>query len=89
MSTTFRYERDETATVVANWSMRGASEFPICNRQGLEGDSVVARVLRTPRPARIDDYTNATGWLGSFVRELGYRSAVGSPIVVEGRLRAP
>jgi signal transduction histidine kinase len=85
-TTMFRYERDETATVVANWSMRGASEFAIGNRQSLEGESVAARVLRTRRPARIDDYANATGSLGSFVRELGYRSAVGSPIVVEGRL---
>jgi signal transduction histidine kinase len=85
-TTMFRYERDETATVVANWSMRGASEFAIGNRQSLEGESVAARVLRTRRPARIDDYANATGSLGSFVRELGHRSAVGSPIVVEGRL---
>jgi signal transduction histidine kinase len=43
-------------------------------------------VLRTARPARIDDYTNATGAFAAFLRERGTRSAVGSPIVVQGRL---
>jgi signal transduction histidine kinase len=42
-------------------------------------------VHRTARPARID-YTQATGSLGTYARELGARSGVGSPIVVDGRV---
>jgi signal transduction histidine kinase len=52
----------------------------------LEGESVTARVFRTGRPARLDDYSVASGGLGRQMREAGIRSAVGAPIVVEGRL---
>jgi signal transduction histidine kinase len=43
-------------------------------------------VLQTGRPARIDDFSTATDSIGVAVREAGYKSAIGSPIVVEGRL---
>ena len=52
----------------------------------LEGDNVSARVLRTERPVRIDDYAKSRGSLATQVRESGVRSAIGSPIVVDGRL---
>jgi PAS domain S-box-containing protein len=48
--------------------------------------NVVALVLDTGRPARIDDFAEHTGAVGAHARTLGIRSAVGSPIVVEGRL---
>ena len=41
---------------------------------------------RTGRPARVDDYATATGAIGAAVRDGGFRSAVGGPIVVDGRL---
>ena len=41
---------------------------------------------RTGRPARVDDYATATGAIGAAVRGGGIRSAVGGPIVVDGRL---
>ena len=43
-------------------------------------------VLQTGRSARIDDFSAATDPIGVAAREAGYKSAVGSPIVVEGRL---
>jgi signal transduction histidine kinase len=44
-------------------------------------------VRRTGRPARIDDYEKATGAVGDYARNAaGVRSAIGIPIVVEGRL---
>jgi signal transduction histidine kinase len=52
----------------------------------LDGESVTARVLRTARPARVDDYAGVTGSLGIHVRDRGVRSAVGCPILVAGRL---
>jgi signal transduction histidine kinase len=43
-------------------------------------------VLATGRPARVDISADATGALGESAREEGIRSAVGTPIIVEGRL---
>ncbi|MCW3065001.1 MAG: sensor kinase [Solirubrobacterales bacterium] len=85
LATIYRYESDGTATVVAD---RGDRDAPILvgTRMSLEGENVTALVLRTGRPARIDDYANVTGSLGTYVRDLGIRSAVGCPIVVRGRL---
>jgi signal transduction histidine kinase len=80
-----RYEHDGNATVVATWGP-GGSDLPVGTRFSLEGDSVVALVLRTGRPARIDDYARAVGETGDIARKLGLRSAVGSPIKVGGRL---
>ncbi|HWW90185.1 MAG TPA: GAF domain-containing protein, partial [Solirubrobacteraceae bacterium] len=80
-----RYEHDGNATVVATWGP-GGRDLSVGTRFSLEGDSVVALVLRTGRPARFDDYTDAAGETGDIARKLGLRSAVGSPIKVGGRL---
>jgi PAS domain S-box-containing protein len=79
----FRYEEDGTATVVAS---SGQHDLQVGDSLPVEGESVTARVLRTGRPARLEDYAAATGRLGTRMREAGIRSAVGAPIVVEGRL---
>jgi signal transduction histidine kinase len=52
----------------------------------LEGESIAARVHRTGLPARFDDYANAPGTIAALARSVGIRSAIGGPIVVEGRL---
>jgi GAF domain-containing protein len=52
----------------------------------LEGVTATALVFRTGRPSRIDDFTTATGSFAASLRELGVHSAVGTPIVVDGRL---
>jgi signal transduction histidine kinase len=70
---------------VASWGDRGPS-LPDGTRMSVEGENISGLVLRTGRPARIDDYTNAAGSLGTQIRDLGVRSAVGCPIVVGGRL---
>jgi GAF domain-containing protein len=80
-----RYEHDGNATVVATWGP-GGRDLSVGARFSLDGDSVVALVLRTGRPARFDDYTHAAGETGDIARKLGLRSAVGSPIKVGGRL---
>ncbi|MCW3017345.1 MAG: sensor kinase, partial [Solirubrobacterales bacterium] len=82
-----RYEPDGTATVVATWGQLDAAiAVAVGTNWSLDGDSVSAMVRRTERPARIDDYANATGSLAAFLRTIGIRSSVGTPIVVEGRL---
>jgi signal transduction histidine kinase len=81
----YRYEADGTITVVADW---GEPDFtiPVGSRLGLGGENIGSEVHRTGRPARVDDYAHATGTLAERARELGVRSGVGTPIVVEGRV---
>jgi signal transduction histidine kinase len=84
-TTIFRYEDDGTATVVADRGDRPVP-LPIGSRMPLDGDSATALVRRTGRPARIDDFSNATGPLADYTRDAGIGSTVGSPIVVDRRL---
>jgi GAF domain-containing protein len=81
----WRFEPDRTGIVVATV---GELEevFPIGSRHRLEGENPVARVFRTGRPARVDDYRWATGPIADAIRRIGVRSAVATPILVEGRL---
>jgi signal transduction histidine kinase len=46
----------------------------------------LAGALRTGRPARLDDTSQASGAYGDAIRRLGIRSGVSVPIVVDGRL---
>jgi signal transduction histidine kinase len=80
-----RYEPDETVTVMANWGEL-ESGIPVGSRWQLDGQNVATMVFRTGRAARKDDYKDASGSIGDQTRQLGIRSAVGTPIVVEGRL---
>ena len=82
-----RYEDDRSATVVASWGPpRDRKRFEPGIRRTLGGSNVTTLVHRTRLPARIDDYSEATGPIAEDVRELGLFSAVGAPIEVEGRL---
>ncbi|MEA2305994.1 MAG: hypothetical protein QOH43_3274 [Solirubrobacteraceae bacterium] len=81
----YRYEPGSAATIVADWGEPDGA-VPAGTRVTLEGENVAALVLRTGRPARLDEYAKATGSVGSHARELGIRSAVGAPILVQGRL---
>jgi signal transduction histidine kinase len=80
----YRYEFGKL-TVVAAWGVDGPA-MPVGREIVLGGDSVSTRVLRTLRPARIDDYAIPDGATADYIRSLGMRSAVGAPIIVEGRL---
>jgi signal transduction histidine kinase len=78
-----RYERGAAFTVAA-WS--GEFVPPAGGRWTLGGKNVATLVFDTGRPARVDNYADASGPIGVAVREWGSRSAVGTPIIVEGRL---
>ena len=79
-----RYEADATVTVVAEWGEPDAA-FPVGTRLPLGGKNIASQVLRTERPARIES-AEATGAVGAYARSMGSRTAVGAPIVVDGRL---
>ena len=79
------YERDQTATVVGAYNLRGQA-LPAGTRVPVEGDNIIGRVFRTQQPARIDDYSNASGPVTEKVRAIGVRAAVGVPVLAGGRL---
>ena len=80
-----RSDPDGTANVVASWSSAGGA-FPIGTSEPLGGRNVATLVFQTGLPARIDDYTDASGPGAEAVREFGFRAAVGVPVSVEGGL---
>ncbi len=79
-----RYDADATVTVVAQWGEPDAA-FPVGSRVPMGGKNIASQVLETERPARIES-AKATGAIGAYVRSMGSRTAVGAPIVVDGRL---
>ena len=82
-ATLLRYEADKTATVLAVSDERVVLPG---DKLSTEGHNVTALVLRTGRPARIDDYTKATGEHARRFREAGARSAVGAPVQLRERV---
>ncbi len=82
-----RYEADKTATLLAVSAEADARvDLPV-DKVSTEGHNVTALVLRTGRPARIDDYTKATG--GEHARrfrEAGVRATVGVPVQLRERV---
>ena len=80
-----RYESDYTQTIIASWG-KAVEHFPVGFRPKLGGRNLVTVVLETGRPARMDSYVDASGAVGSAARDSGFRSSVGTPIIVEGRV---
>jgi PAS domain S-box-containing protein len=82
-----RYEQDgSTAELIGGWG-ESADPLAVGTHWGLTGGpGVLASVWESGRPARLDDYTDLPGEAAAVVRQAGMRSAVASPITVEGRL---
>jgi PAS domain S-box-containing protein len=79
-----RYGKDGFATVVGRWSCASERElFPVGSTLPLGDDSVVGLVHRTGGSVRVDAYTE--GVVATRMREAGYVSAAGAPVVVSGR----
>jgi signal transduction histidine kinase len=81
-----RFEGEGFATVVGSWTGDETPAFPIGERIPVEGESVTAKLYRSGRPERVDDYDNVESELAERIREFGIRSVVGAPIFVAGRL---
>ena len=77
-----RFESDGTVTLVAS----ARDRMPVGSRWPLGETSLAPIVLRTGRPARIDDYGQAEGQFAGATRNEGIRCGVAMPIAVEGRL---
>jgi GAF domain-containing protein len=82
-----RREPEGTQVSVGAWSNIDAeTPFPVGTRVRLGGQNVVSLVVQSGRPARIDNYADASGQVADAARGWRLRSAVGVPIAVEGRL---
>jgi signal transduction histidine kinase len=79
----FRYDSDGLMTVVATSSDR-SYVFQPGTRWPVDGQTTVAQVKRTGRPARVEDYTDVPGALAARAREAGLNSTAGAPIIVDG-----
>jgi PAS domain S-box-containing protein len=87
-SAVFRYEGDDTATIVGRHSRTGTADdaFQLGMRLPATEDTGIGQVLRTGAPARVHDYTERPGEIADSMRQMRYRSSVSAPIVVAGIL---
>jgi signal transduction histidine kinase len=81
-----RYDSMRTATVVGAWSHHGAPLFPVNTTLTLDGDTVLAKVLRSGSPQRVEGYEEQSGLLAETLRRFGYRAAAAAPVIVGGKL---
>src|SRR4051794_7041293 len=81
-----QYDGQRTARVVGTWSHDGRVSFPVGATLDLDGDTVVAKVLRTGSPQRMERYTEGRGMLAQTLHRFGYGGAVAAPVHVGGRL---
>jgi signal transduction histidine kinase len=81
-----RHDGARRATVVGAWSNDGSPLFPVGGSLDLDGDTAVAKVLRSGSPQRVDRYEEASGTHAETIRGFGYRAAVAAPVTVGGRL---
>jgi signal transduction histidine kinase len=81
-----QYDGGRTVTVVGAWSEDGPPRFPVGERFDVNGDTAVARVVRTGQAARVDSYEDTSGTLAAALVGAGYRGAVAAPVNVGGHL---
>jgi signal transduction histidine kinase len=81
-----RFESDGSGTIVAAHNEAGLKAMPVGARIDLEGDNVAAMVLSTGLPVRMNTHQDAAGPAAALIRDLGYRSGVGVPVIIDGRL---
>ena len=85
-ATVVKYDGAHTATIVSGWTEDGRPRLPVGSALNLDGDTVVAQVLRTGTAQRVESYDEAGGRLAETLRSAGYRAAVAAPVTVGGRL---
>ena len=79
------YDGARTATVVGAWSEDGRPRFPVGTELDLDGDTVIARVVRSGSAQRVERYEEVSGTLAATMRSVGYHAAVAAPVNVAGQ----
>ncbi|HEU5213216.1 MAG TPA: GAF domain-containing protein [Gaiellaceae bacterium] len=80
-----RYDDDRVATAIGSWSSSPGG-VPVGTRSAIGGHNVLTIVAETGKPARVDEYDDASGEAAEIARRHGWRSSIAAPIVVEGRV---
>src|SRR5690242_17051957 len=83
-SAVFRYEGDDTATVVGRHDRDGVGVFAVGDRIFADENTAIGRARDTGLPARIEDYFAIDTDVAKSMRDVGYRSTVAAPIFVSG-----
>ena len=84
-----RFDDGEVTVLALSHLEPGMQHKPtVGDRHTLEGDNIATRVLHTGRAARLDnsELQTAPGSIAARLREMGLRSTVAVPIVVDGRV---
>jgi signal transduction histidine kinase len=79
-----RFEAEGTFTPLSGWAIEGGQKH--VGRRFERAGTVSGLIFETGRPGRLEKYAEAPGEASAVARELGWRSAVGAPITVAGRL---
>jgi signal transduction histidine kinase len=85
MTVVGRYDGDGAATAIGSWSASPGG-LPVGTRSAIGGHNVLTIVAETGKPARVDEYDDASGEAAEIARRYGWRSSIAAPIVVEDRL---
>jgi signal transduction histidine kinase len=81
-----RFDSGGGVTNVGSWSVDDRLAPVGGNRIGPDDTGVAASVFRSGRPARVENYDDVSADVSADARRLGIRSAVGAPVIVDGRL---
>ena len=82
-----RYESDRRFVIwTATWAAVGEHPPRPTRSRVVPGDQAAMVIADTGKPARVDDWANVPGPTAEFARELGVKSSVAGPIVVNGNL---
>ncbi|HEY3715429.1 MAG TPA: GAF domain-containing sensor histidine kinase [Jatrophihabitantaceae bacterium] len=82
-----RYEPNGNVAVVGGWArIDPGRPLAVGTRLEAGGRNMHTLVFQTGRPARLEDYDDASGPAADVARDWAFRSAVGAPISVEDRL---
>jgi PAS domain S-box-containing protein len=83
----WRYEGDDTATIVGRFNRDGIETFPLGMRMHADGETTaIGRVRESGAPTRVEDWGAVEGSFAELMLRTGYRSTVAAPIVVAGTL---
>jgi PAS domain S-box-containing protein len=83
-SAVFRYEGDDTATVLGRHDRDDVGVFKVGDRILADDNTAIGRARDTGLPARIDDYFSLDTEVAKLMIAVGYRSTVAAPIFVGG-----
>ena len=83
-SAVFRYEGDDTATVVGRHDRDGVGVFGVGDRILADENTAIGRARDSGLPARIENYFEIDTDVARSMLDVGYRSTVAAPIFVSG-----